>query len=221
VSGCAEMAAALVAMMHWYSYSIMRWVDNAAAAALDGKMGPDVTTHEIAGAAYFVWILHPVTWIIIYFGVEGLLRLVGAAITDSISGTLPLVLVDELFRALFRRREPGTTSSGEMHSVRFASPVMAIRDKVLTAALPQVPDELSFVENSAGEFLEIRACRAKEDWIPPRIVRYDNAYYRLEAQSRGAVPRPFVYVLLKLSAGVPSRTVLQYQPAGVLVSKKS
>jgi len=221
VSGSAEIVAALIAMMHWYSYSIMKWVDNAAGAALDGKMGPEVTTHEIAGAAYFVWILHPVTWGIIYFGVEGLLRLVGAAITDSVSGTLPLVLVDELFRVVFRRRERGAASNGGMSSAGMASPVMAIRDRVLTAALPQVPDELSFVENSAGEFLQIRACRLKEDWIPPRIVRYDNAYYRLESQTRGSAPRPFVYVLLKLSSGVPSRTVLQYQPAGILVSKRN
>lgn len=221
VSGSAEIVAVLIAMMHWYSYSMMRWVDNAAAAALDGKMGPEVTTHEIAGAAYFVWVLHPVTWGIIYFGVEGLLRLVGAAITDSVSGTLPLVLVDELFRAVFSKRGSRPASDGGMPSAGTASPVMAIRDRVLTAALPQVADELSFVENSAGEFLQIRACRLKEDWIPPRIVHYGDAYYRLESQTRGSAPRPFVYVLLKLSAGVPSRTVLEYQPSGVLVSKRN
>ena len=96
-----------------------------------------------------------------------------------------------------------------------------IRDKVITAALPQVPDELSFLENSAGEFLEIRACRAKVEWIPPKIVCYERSYYRLEAHSRGRAPRPFVYVLLKLSAGVPGRSVLQYQPAGILVNKRN
>jgi hypothetical protein len=221
VSGFAEIAAATFAMMQWYSYSMMRWVDNGVAAAMDGKMGPGVTTHEIAGAAYVVWMTHPVTWAIVYFGVEGTVRVVGAAITDHILGTLPLALVDKVLRILFGRRQEGAGSDGERSFVGLASPVAAIRDKVITAALPQVPDELSFLENSAGKFLEIHACRVKEEWIPPKIVRYENAYYRLEAHSRGPAPRPFVYVLLKLSAGVPGRTVLQYQPAGILVSKRN
>jgi hypothetical protein len=221
ISGFAEIAAATFAMMQWYSYSMMRWVDNGVAAAMDGKLGPGVTTHEIAGATYLVWMTHPVTWAIVYFGIEGTVRVVGAAITDNILGTLPLALVDKLIRTVFGRRGSRGANNGDRPPTGFASPVMAIRDKVITAALPQVPDELSFLENSAGEFLEIRACRAKEEWIPPKIVRYENFYYRLEAHSRGPAPRPFVYVLLKLSAGVPGRSVLQYQPAGILVNRRN
>jgi hypothetical protein len=221
VSGFAEIAAATFAMMQWYSYSMMRWVDNAVAAAVDGKLGPEVTTHQIAGAAYAVWMTHPVTWVIAYFGVEGTVRLVSAAFTDSVFGTLPLALVDKVIATIFGHRRPGVPSNGDKPSGGFASPVSAIRDKVMTATLPQVPDELSFLENSAGKFLEIRACRAKEDWIPPKIVHYENSYYRLEAHSRGPAPRPFIYVLLKLSAGVPSRSVLQYQPAGIVLNKRN
>jgi hypothetical protein len=221
VSGFAEIAAAIFAMMQWYSYSMMVWVDNGVAAAMDGKMGPGVTTHEIAGTTYLVWMTHPVTWLIAYFGVEGTVRLVSAAFTDSVFGTLPLALVDKPIAMIFARRQRGVASSGDRPSRGFGSPVRAIRDKVLTAALPQVQDELSFLENSAGKFLEIRACRAKEEWIPPKIVQYENSYYRLEAHSRGPAPRPFIYVLLKLSAGVPGRSVLQYQPAGRVVSKRN
>jgi hypothetical protein len=220
-SGLAEIAAALFALMKWYSYSMMTWVDNGVAAAMDGKMGPGVTTHEIAGTAYLVWMTHPVTWVLAYFGVEGTVRLVSAAFTDSILGTLPLALVDKAIATIFRLRLPGFASTEERPSGGFASPVGAIRDKVMTATLPQVPDELSILENSAGKFLEIRACRAKEDWIPPRIVRYENIYYRLEAHSRGPAPRPFIYVLLRLSAGVPGRSVLQYQPAGIVLNKRN
>jgi hypothetical protein len=222
ISGLAEVAAALLVMMHWYSHSMMAWVDNGVDSAMSGKMGPGVTTHEIAGTAFVVWITHPVTWTIVYFGVEGTVRLVGAALTDNILGTLPLYLVDRAIGLIFGRRQPGGSKKADKFPRESLSPVAAIRDKVVMASLPQVPDELSFVNNSAGEFLEIRACRTKEDWIPPRIVRYENVYYRLEAQSRGPAPRPFVYVLLKLSAGVPGRNVLHYQPAaGVLVGKKS
>jgi len=52
----------------------------------------------------------------------------------------------------------------------------------------------------------------KTDWNPPRTVRYQNNYYRLEACASGMPPRPFRYTLRKLSAGVMGRTVLIYSP---------
>jgi len=50
------------------------------------------------------------------------------------------------------------------------------------------------------------------DWNPPRVVRYEDRYYRLEDYARGSGPRPFVYRLRRLAAGVPGRTVLVYSP---------
>jgi len=69
--------------------------------------------------------------------------------------------------------------------------------------------------------LEIRACRRKEDWNPPRTVRYQDTFYRLEACNEGMPPRPFRYTLRKLSAGVMGRAVLVYKPeeAPVLAKK--
>jgi hypothetical protein len=62
------------------------------------------------------------------------------------------------------------------------------------------------------EILEIRACRRKPEWNPPRTVRYQDSYYRLEASADGTPPLSFRYTLRKLSAGVPGRTVLIYAP---------
>jgi hypothetical protein len=80
------------------------------------------------------------------------------------------------------------------------------------AALPLVPDELYLTQDGSDEILEIRSCRAKPDWTPPRVVRHEDRYYQLEAYSRGSAPRPFIYVLRRLSAGVPGRSVLIYSP---------
>jgi hypothetical protein len=78
--------------------------------------------------------------------------------------------------------------------------------------LAEVPDELCFSGSAPDEFLEIRACRRKADWNPPRTVRYQDNFYRLEACTDGMPPRPFRYKLRKLSAGVMGRTVLVYSP---------
>jgi hypothetical protein len=87
-----------------------------------------------------------------------------------------------------------------------------MRDKVVTARLSQVADEHCVIKSEAEEFLEIRACRAKLDWTPPRVVRYQDRYYRLEEFVRKSGARPFIYKLRRLAAGVPGRTVLLYSP---------
>jgi len=60
--------------------------------------------------------------------------------------------------------------------------------------------------------MEILASRRKPDWDPPRVVRVRESYYRLEACSKCAGPRPFRYTLRRLSSGVPGRKVLLYDP---------
>ncbi len=81
---------------------------------------------------------------------------------------------------------------------------------MLTATLPKVPDEISFRNDKGEQILEISACCAKEDWTPPRVVRFKDSYYRLEACSQGMGRRPFRYTLRRLPAGVPGRSVLLY-----------
>jgi len=90
--------------------------------------------------------------------------------------------------------------------------LIALREKVMTKGLPKVPDELFFSGSGPDEFLEIRASRKKADWAAPRTVRYRDTFYRLEASRTGMPPRPFHYMLRKLSAGVMGRTVLIYSP---------
>jgi hypothetical protein len=96
-----------------------------------------------------------------------------------------------------------------------------MKEKVVSAKLSQVPDELCVSKNASDEILEIRAWSAKPDWTPPRVVRYEDRYYRLEDCGRGSSPRPFVYKLRRLSAGIPGRTVLTYSPdeAPILASR--
>ena len=93
----------------------------------------------------------------------------------------------------------------------------ALRAQMLAARLETVPDELHYSMDSADEILLIRACRPKQDWIPPKVVRVDETYYRLEHASTEKGARPFRYRLRRLEAGVPGRNVLLYRtdkPAG-------
>jgi len=206
LSGLAESVCALIGLVYWYSYSMVTWVEH----ALSGKAPNGANEQEIGFAAVVIFALHPLTWLIAYFGVEGVVRLLGAAISENILGVLPLYLLERaVVKITGRGAGVANPAARENH---FAVAGGAIREKILIARLPKVPDELLVTRNATDEMLEIRACRPKEDWVPPRVVRYRDSYYRLEGSSKGTKSRPFGYVLRRLPAGVPGRTVLLYQP---------
>ena len=212
LSGFAEAALALTALMYWYSYYMNLLVSNGLDAALNGKMGPGVTDQQIGSTALLVWATHPLTWAIAFAGIEGTVRLVSAAFTEANLGIFPLFVVDQAIGAITGRskREASATEYGSQGNL--SSYVGAIREKVMVKGLAEIPDELGFTGSAPDEFLEIRASRRKADWNPPRTVRYLDTFYRLEACSGGSASRPFRYTLRKLSAGVMGRRVLVYSP---------
>lgn len=212
LSGLAESVIALVALMYWYWYSMSTWISRLLDLALVGKTAPGTTDHHIATAALLIWSTHPLTWVIVFFGIEGMARLC-VAFTDTILGVFPLYLVDKVFSIVFRSNRREAPHAVKFSQSHVSSYVGAIRDKVATARPSQVADELRVAKNASEEFLEIRACRAKLEWNPPRVIRFEDRYYRLEECSRGPAPRPFIYKLRRLSAGVPGRAVLIYSPA--------
>jgi len=207
ISGLAEFGAAIYALMYWYSYFMTLWVQRGAEVAINGGVGSDITDHAIGAAALLLWTNHPLTWILGYLCVEGAVRLCGAVFADSMLGTLPLFLLDKVVVTVFRleKREAGNGMDAPAGS--FAG---AVREKMLTATLPKVPDEISVRNDKGEQILEISACRPKEDWMPPRVVRFKDNYYRLEACSQGIGGRPFRYTLRRLAVGVPGRSVLLY-----------
>jgi len=209
LSGILECVVALVALVYWYSYSVTHWAADAVFSAIEH--GAEINPNAIGFAGLAVMFLHPLTWLIAYSGVEGMVRLC-AAFTDTALGVLPLFLADKLFLQLVRRRNPLSAGTDNFSQSHLASGMRAVRERALMATLPSVPDELRFTTKGSDEILEIRACRAKPDWTPPRVVRHEDRYYRLEACSHGTAPRPFIYALRRLPAGVPGRAVLIYSP---------
>ena len=219
ISGIAESAAALVVLSHWYFYAMNTWVgrgvDVALNGALSGKSGPELRPQDIGGVALIVWASHPLTWLIGYFGLEGALRL-GAAFTGTGLGTLPFFLVDRIFLFVFGGGKPGLMSEAGF-AANLSAETGSMRARIAAAGLRSVSDELCFRRDGGVEFLEICASQKKDGWDPPRTVRYQGTYYRLEAASLGGRPRPFRYVLRRLSAGVPGRTVLLYAPGDAVI----
>lgn len=216
VSGLVESLCAIVALGYWYLYAMTLWVDRSVSQALEGKLGANPTVQEIAAVALTVWMMHPLTLLLGYCVLEGMLRLCAASFSEQSLGILPLAMIDWIAIRPFRRNPASAMAVGSV-AVNARSLADAVRERVLVARGGEDQDELSFRKEGGDELLEIRASRRKQDWIPPRVVRCDDAYYRLEASAMKAGPRPFFYSLRRLSAGVPGRSVLIYSRADALV----
>ncbi|MGC1621039.1 MAG: hypothetical protein WA765_21290 [Candidatus Acidiferrum sp.] len=212
LSGLAECLSALTVLMIWYYYSMSTTLSHLSDLALHGKVAPTTTDYDLGTAALLIWSTHPLTWAIVFFGIEGIVRTC-AGLADTVLGIFPLYLVEKVYATVFRRRESKTSYAANFSRSNVSSYVGAIRDKVVLAKPSQLADELRVAKNASEEFLEIRASREKQEWTPPRVVRMDDRYYRLEECSRGPAPRPFIYKLRRLPAGVPGRTVLTYSPS--------
>jgi hypothetical protein len=207
LSGFIEMALALAGLLKWYSISMTTWVNRGLEVALNGKAGVGITDQAVGAMAWFMWANHPLTWVLGYFSVEGAVRLCGAAFSDSMLGTLPLFLVDKTVRVFFGGSKTAQDAPGVVSSF-----VHAVSEKLLESSVPRSADEISFKKHGSEEILEVRASRRKPEWDPPRVVRFEDSYYRLEECSKCAGPRPFLYTLRRLAAGVPGRKVLLYEP---------
>lgn len=205
-----EGALALAGLVFWYSISVTTWAAKGLDSALRGGPERSVPGQAIGFAALVLWALHPLTWLTAYFVFEGAVRMAGAAFAGHVMGTLPLYVADWTYGKLTRRRpEPDALSSPSAGYA--ASFVAAMKDEWQIRRLRQVNDELVYAREGEEEFVEVRACRPKMEWIPPKIVRMGEVYYRLEEATRGKAPRPFVYRMRRLPAGVPGRSVIVYE----------
>ena len=211
VSGLAEFAIAVYALIAWYSYSVTTWVSRLLDNAFRHAGPVEVTDHEVGFGALLIVATHPLTWVLAYFAVEGMVRLC-APFTDTVIGVLPLYLTERLYAKIRNQKDPRPFGAPEFTQNNFSSYVSTLRERALASRLPAVPDELRITTVAMDEFLEIRSSHAKFDWDPPRVVRFGERYYRLEESCRSSVPRPYIYKLRRLSAGVPGRTVIVYQP---------
>ena len=207
VSGIGEIFAAVTALGYWYMYEMMRRIGQMIEMADSGKLGPGLDEHQIRGAALTLFYMSPLTWLLFYFFAEGALRLCAAAFTGKVYGSLPLWVIE---RGLFAIRKPQEARVVETVTENAKSIVGSVRERMRVARPEDVEDELKFERDGNEEVLEVWASRRKADWEPPKTVRVDEMFYRLEESHVGVGPRPFQYRLRRVEAGVMGRTVIQY-----------
>ncbi|HUL15683.1 MAG TPA: hypothetical protein VLV88_06780 [Terriglobales bacterium] len=212
-SGLLESLLALAALLYWYSYSVETWADRALDAALRGNKAATSVPGQVLGfAALTLWALHPLTWVSAYLAIEGTVRALIAYSAGDIRGTLPLYLVDWGIGKISGRVPTPDAIPRQGLATVLSSIVQTLHEHIRLAMSQPLADEIQSRMVEGEEITEILSQRAKSDWIPPRVVRIGDIYYRLEKTDRRKFPRPYSYTLRRLPAGVPGRSVLVYAP---------
>ena len=216
LSGILESVLAVTGLIYWYSHSVTTWAADALDSALRGGPGAEYDPHLLGLSAFVIWCIHPLTWLLASFFGEGLVRIVGAISIEQILPMWLLAFADWCYGKFTHRGAQGDSLQLPKGKEQFQSFLRAAKGAAKTVGLPELPDELVEAGAGADSTLAILCSRPKAEWIPPKVVRIADVYYRLESAAQGKRPRPFIYRLRRLAAGVPGRNVLLYEPPQIL-----
>jgi hypothetical protein len=210
LSGMLESILAVAGLIYWYSHSVTTWAAEALDSALNNGPTADYDPPVLGLAAFVIWCIHPLTWLLASLFIEGLARIVAAISIGQILPMWPLSSADWCYGKFTHRPREGDAQHAPSGREQLRSFVEAAKNAAKTACLPELPDELMESADGRDSILEIHSSHAKAEWTPPRVVRIDSIYYRLESMAEGQRPRPFIYRLRRLAAGVPGRNVILY-----------
>jgi hypothetical protein len=194
ISGFAEGSVSFGGLIVWYFHVMYSSFNQQVGATMEAAKGVPGEGAGLAmgavGLLYFA--LHPVTWVLAYFTVEGIWRTMAALLTDESPGTLLLAIVAWVAGGMKR----------QAYEMR----------------VPLVADQVTHGGEKDTWALRVASCRPKPDWNHQPIIRYQNEYFRVagEAITGATQARPHVYLLNRPPTGEAYRGVREYDPEALL-----
>ena len=197
VSGVVQLLVCFVLFIVRYLDFFVRRVQELGGAVIEAghetALASDTLQFGMGTTATLEYLIQPLTLLLIYWMVEGLVRLGAAALTDEILPLLPLYLVAWAQERAEKRRA----------------------EKALG---PRVADT---VERGEGKDYELRisSCRRKPSWDRLMTVGFEEEFYEVVKEETGRPPRPFIYLLRKIPPGKVIRGLHHYDPNEPLQEK--
>lgn len=192
-AGCAQIILSCSLYIWWFIYSAGHWADVAVMAAVKSRPEMSVGSGTIGLLVFVLIHLHPLTWILLYFAYEGIVRTLNARARMPVRATLPLRLVDRTIRY---------ARSGEWREAP-----RLVRDEVT---------------RGKGEWdLRIASCRKKPHWKYPLTISYAGEFFQVtgEEQADAFSARPYLYFFRRLPANETIKGLEQYDPASVFTEE--
>lgn len=194
----------LLALIGWYLYYIQVAIRRQTAVALEAMGQKDTPagltdvgfSYSMGLSALTDFALHPLTWVLGYLAVEGVVRFAGAYANQESYPSLPLVLADKLM------------SGGKQRAFEMRVPLVA---DVVTRGGPA--DDWD---------LRVASCRPKPHWKYPLTIRWAEDFFEVtgstteEGARKDAPARPYIYFLRRPPPGTVYHGVEEFDPEGIV-----
>lgn len=190
LSGLLQIVGCLFLLIHRYLNFFQQRVQEIGGAMIDAGHDVVLASRQLQfGMGTVVtleYLIQPLTILLIYFGLEGVVRLGAAFITEELLPTLPLAVAVRVQERVARRQAE-------------------------RALGPRVAD---LVERGDGKKFDLRisSCRPKENWDRLMTVAFEDEHYEVVKQEASRPPRRFVYLLRKIPPGKIIRGLHHYDP---------
>jgi len=199
LSGLVEALGCVGLYILRYFYFIQYRVGSIADAAVRRAGGEDALA--VSAAQYGIgfvslveYILSPLSLLLVYFTLEGTLRVFAATVTEETPGTLPLYL---LAWTIERTRR--------WHAER--------------ALGPRIVDEVHRFQGIRYD-LGIASCRPKRSWDRLMTIEFEEKLYEVFEEKLGPPPRRYIYLLREIPKGKVIRGLHRYRPDEALDKTK-
>jgi len=193
VGGLLELFGALGLLMHdYYAYMNARL----ATVPLElsekaAEKGGESAIMSLGGFVLIDYLFRVTTIVLVYFIIEGAVRVIAAIASRETVPTLPLKLLEYI----------GSRLSAQEKERKMG---VRLRDEVLI--------------DPTGQSLQIASCRPKR-WNQLTTISHEGQFYELVSEQEAAAPRRFVYTLRKKPATAVIRGIYAYDPDEVLQLK--
>jgi len=154
--------------------------------------GSNETGQAIVALIVFLdFLIHPLSLLLLYLAIEGLVRFAGGIITEE---TVPNLLVSLYFKT-------ANSTSRSLARRRGAAPVADIADRL------------------ADGRIRISSASQKTGWNSSITVGIGGQWFEVESEEQAPPPRTFMYVLRPASPGKVLRGYQEYDPASLDTTK--
>lgn len=199
ISGFVESFGCVLALAFWYLHYATLVTRESAGTLVGADVLPGGTaTIGMGVVSLMAFLVHPFTWVLIAFAVEGVVRCLAAMINEQTYGTFPLAAIAHL--------------------------VASARQRAYLRRVPLVVDQVRRGGGKQPWDLRVESCRPKPGWKHPKTIVYESDFYRVEgeAAAAGSPARPHVYLLKFVPGGEAYRGFEEYSPQDILrVTEKS
>jgi hypothetical protein len=190
VSGFAASAICLITFvvryLDFFQYRVGDIGQRAIDRGVEGILAHGYVQYGLGAATTVEYLFKPLSIALMYFGIEGVLRVLAGVTTHEITGTLPLYILASVEDRLSQARA----------------------ERALGPRVPDIFEEVYSNEYDARIF----TCRRRRHWDRMITISWNDQFYEVVGEQPGKAPHHFIYRLRKLPKGRTVRALHRFDP---------